>query len=404
MKILIISPFFPPDVGGVETMLAKFCEYLTKRKWRTVVLTYNPLIASAKAPSRENWSEHVSVRRIRWIGHGLFNIFERYAAIQFLYLVPALTVSTIFFLLFSKKKPEVIHAFGLSAAFAGGMASRIYKIPCVVDMCTVYRLPERPVLARLVKRLLKNVDYIRGNSLPGKDELIGIGIDPKKIGLITPPVDESVFKAIDQSTTRKKVGLTPGKFIALFVGRMVESKNVDIALAATSLVKSPNVSFVFVGEGPLRMKVDEAAKKDRRIVAVNSVKHHDLVYYYNSGDILLCAAVDKDLISFVGREALMCGLPILALNQATYAGISYKVDKSLVPDNIGCILDSNPKAIAAYLDKIISRYNEKHTLPFKRSDCVEYGLNNFSQRAMDWLGDSYQVARKNHFAGKNIKS
>jgi glycosyltransferase involved in cell wall biosynthesis len=396
MKILLISPFFPPDVGGVETMLSKFCNYLADHKYKTVVMTYNPLIAKAKAPFREKLNEYVKVVRIPWIGRGLFNIFESHPPIQFFYLVPALTVWTLFFLLFSRKKPDVIHAFGLSAAFAGGLASQIYGIPCVVDMCTVYRLPERPKLAWFVKKLLSMCDYIRGNNLPGKDELEKIGIDPNKLGIITPPVDEMVFKPIAQSEARKKLGLPVDKFIALFVGRMVESKNVDIAVAATRLIDSPDVSFVFVGEGPLRNLVDKAAEKDKRIIVFDSIKHHDLVYFYNSGDILMCAPVDKNLIAFVGREALMCGLPILALNVATYASVSYEVEQGLVPEKIGNLVDAKPKAVANYINKLVDLREKKEEFPFRRSDCSQYAIDNFSTQAMDWLGGAYEKAKQIH--------
>lgn len=401
MKILLITPTFYPDVGGVETMVSQFCDYSARRKFQVCIITYNPLVVKTKAPFKEKLNEYVTVWRIPWIGRGLFNIFEHYPPIQFLYLVPMLTVVTFFSLLFSKRKPDIIHAFGLSGACASGLASRIFRIPCIVDMCTVYRLPKRPVLSWFVYRILNMCDYIRGNHIPGRDELIKIGISPDKLGIITPPVDELVFKPLSQVEVREKLGLSLKNFIALFVGRMVESKNVDIAVDATKLIKNPNVSFVFVGEGPLRNLVIKAANNDNRIIIVDNVKHHDLVYYYNSADILMCAPVDKDLIAFVGREALMCGLPILALNVATYAGIPYTVDNNLVPSKIGYFLDPTPQAIAICLSELIYQKENKGELPFNRCDCSEFAIKNFSQWAMDWLGDSYEKARQIHFLRKS---
>lgn len=403
MNILLLSPVFKPDVGGVETMLSKFCDYLNACKHETVVMTYSPLVAKTRALFRERLGEYVRIIRIPWIGRGLFNVFEDYPPIQFFYLVPALTIWTLFFLLFTRKKPEIIHAFGLSAAFAGGLASRIYGIPCIVDMCTVYRFQKRPKLAWFVKKMLNMADYIRGNNVVGKEELKEIGINPEKLGVITPPVDETIFKPIPANEAREKIGLPQSKFIALFVGRMVESKNVDVAVASSKLIKSKNVIFVFIGEGPLRKLVEEAAKTDKRIVTFGSVKHQDLVYYYNAGDILMCGAVDRDLISFVGREALLCGLPILALNVATYAGISYEVNENLIPSEIGHFTDPTPEAVADYLERIISRKEEIGVTPFNRDDCVRYGLDNFSQSAMDWIGESYEKAKKINLLRKSKK-
>lgn len=396
MKILLISPFFSPDVGGVETMLSNFCNFLASEKHDVIVLTYSPLIARKKAKFKEKINDKVLVIRIPWIGFGLFNIFEKYAILQFFYLVPVLTISALFLLFFSKKRPDIIHSFGLSAAFAGGLASRIFNISSIVDMCTVYRFPERKKIAWFVKILLNMSDYIRGNNLPGKEELIGIGIEENKLGIITPPVDEQIFKPMSQIEARKVIGVPSDKFVALFVGRMVHSKNVDIAINASLLVKNPNVSFVFVGDGPLKFLVEEAAKKDKRIIVANSVNHHDLVYYYNAGDILMCGAVDKNLISFVGRESLMCGLPILALDVATYAGISYDVDSDLIPQSVGFISKTNAEAVAFYLDDIVSKKEKENVLPFDRNACVEFGIENFSQNAMNWIGDSYEKAKTNN--------
>ncbi|MCL4499466.1 MAG: hypothetical protein M1335_04385, partial [Chloroflexi bacterium] len=99
MKILVVTPTFFPDVGGVETMLMEFCRFLARRRYRAHVITYNPLIAPAKAPRHERVNDFVAVSRIPWIGRGLFNVFENYPLIQFLYLVPMLTAVTLSYVL-----------------------------------------------------------------------------------------------------------------------------------------------------------------------------------------------------------------------------------------------------------------------------------------------------------------
>lgn len=394
MKILMISPTFFPDVGGVETMLSNFCEYLVKRKYHAEVLTYSPLIVKAKAPFKEKINRYVTVWRIPWLGYGLFNIFEHYPPIQFLYLVPALTFTTILFLSFSKHKPDIIHAFGLSGACAGGIASRIFRIPSVVDMCTVYRLPKRSLLAWCARQILKWNDYIRGNHLPGKEELLKIGIESKKVGVITPPVDESIFKPMSQTEMRKKLGLPLDNFIALFVGRMVRGKDVEIAVTATYLIKDPNITFVFIGEGPLQYLIENAALGDKRIIFTGNVKHHELSYYYNAADILMCAPVDSGVIAYIAREALMCGLPILAFNITKYFNIPQKVNLDLLPAGVSHFLDPTPEALADCLNELIYRKEKEGTLPFDRHACSKFAFDNYSQNALDWLEDTYEKTMK----------
>jgi glycosyltransferase involved in cell wall biosynthesis len=233
---------------------------------------------------------------------------------------------------------------------------------------------------------------VRGNNPAGKQELIDIGITADRVGMITPPVDETVFKPMPQTEARLKTDLPLNVYVALFVGRMVDSKGVEIAVGTTLLVKRSDVIFVFIGEGPLQHLVEEAGVNDKRIRIVGNVKHHELVYYYNAADILICAPVDSELLAFVAREALMCGLPILAPNVAVYFNIPYRVNPTLVPSSVGCLLEPTPEAFATSLEELVSLKITNGASFFDRQVCRKHALQHYSSCAMDWLGDSYQKA------------
>ena len=394
MKILVISPTFAPDVGGVETMLKDLCTFLANRGFTVDVITHTPLIARAKAPLRERFNDHVTVWRVPWIGFGLFNVFERYPPIQFLYLVPGLMIGTFLFLLFSQWRPDVIHALGLSGALVGGLLSRLFGLPCIAEMCTVYRFPERPILARLARLVLNWSDYVRGNDPAGRREVIGIGIMPERVGMNSAVVDETVFRPLPQAEARTKIGLPEKGYVGLFVGRMVDSKGMNTAVDATKLVQCSDVTFVFVGEGPLRRLVEEAAATDKRIRIVDNVPHHDLVHYYNAADILIRAPVDSELIARVGAEALMCGLPILAPNVAVYFGIPYPVNPRLVPPQIGRLLEATPEAFAATLNELIDLYETTGTSPFDKQACRQYALDHYSFKTQESVVGDYEKAMR----------
>lgn len=386
----MITPTFPPDVGGVETMLKNLCFHLAQHKFYVDVVTHSPLIVKKKALLKERFNEYVTVWRIPWVGFGLFNIFERYPFIQFLYIIPGLLLGSLLILFKTGRRLDVIHAFGLSGAFVGGLASRVFSIPCVVDMCTVYRLRERRILAPFVRVILNWCDYIRGNSPVGKKELVNIGINSVKLGIITPFVDETIFKPIPQIEARTKIGLPQHGYVVLFVGRMINGKGVDIAIDAVCLVKRSDVTFVFIGEGPLQRLVEKASVSDKRIHMVGNAKHHDLVYYYNAADVLICAPVDSELIAFVGREALMCGLPILAFNVAVYFGIPYTVESGLIPQRVGRLLEPKPEALAVLLEELIFLKATNGISPFDSQACRKYALDRYSSCTMEKLKDIYQ--------------
>lgn len=87
MTVLILSPFFSPNVGGVEAHLNKLINCLNKRGIKVIVLTYQPLTTPAKGPAVEK-REGVEIRRIKWFGMGLFHRLEPYAILELLYLFP----------------------------------------------------------------------------------------------------------------------------------------------------------------------------------------------------------------------------------------------------------------------------------------------------------------------------
>ena len=112
---------------------------------------------------------------------------------------------------------------------------------------------------------------------------------------------------------------------------------------------------------------------------------------------MTCAAVDSKLVSFVGREALMCGLPILFPKKAVYFSIPYIVDDHLVPESCGLVFTPNPKNLAIIINKLHREYEKYHRLfTFKRKNCRQFALQKYSKQAIEWIGDSYKIAIKNH--------
>ena len=78
--VLILTPFYEPNVGGVETHLKDLTDYLKKTdRYRVYVLTYQPLTTKAKgAYSEGGKDDNVKIIRIPWIGFNLFHKLEPY--------------------------------------------------------------------------------------------------------------------------------------------------------------------------------------------------------------------------------------------------------------------------------------------------------------------------------------
>ena len=68
--ILIICPFYLPNLGGVETHLDLLTKYLVSRQIPTTVLTYKPLTTQVKHYETIEHHRYLSIYRFWYFGRG----------------------------------------------------------------------------------------------------------------------------------------------------------------------------------------------------------------------------------------------------------------------------------------------------------------------------------------------
>src|SRR3990167_959391 len=111
-SILIISPPFRPNIGGVETHLDDLIKEGVKRGLHFTVIAYQPLVTKVKAKSVEVGCGY-KIIRIPWPRFNLFLRLERLPILEFLYIFPGLFIVSLAYLAFVNRKFDVIHAQGL---------------------------------------------------------------------------------------------------------------------------------------------------------------------------------------------------------------------------------------------------------------------------------------------------
>ena len=91
MGVLILTPFFSPNIGGVETHLDNLVSILDEKGYRVFVQTYSP-ITTENTPWKKSEliGNNIKINRYRWFGKNLFHKLENYPILDFLYLTPYL--------------------------------------------------------------------------------------------------------------------------------------------------------------------------------------------------------------------------------------------------------------------------------------------------------------------------
>jgi len=349
--ILILTPFFSPSIGGVETHLDDLVEYLVKKSYQVYVLTYQPLMNNIQAQSIER-KPNLAIRRIKWFRGNLFCRFEPYPLLQFLYLVPRLFVSVIGFMLKHKNDIDVIHAQGISAAFIARIAKFLFRKKAVVSTHAVYgwlyNMRPGSFFAGIIKCIFNGFDRVLTLSKQSRSELIKIGINPEKVAVYRYWVNQDLFKPLDKNSSKKELGYE-GKFVVLFVGRFIKIKGIDLLLQTAKEINE-DIYFYFIGEGPLEKRIRDASCHISNVFFIGRIDNEDLPLYYNGSDILCVPSQYEEGFGRVILEAQACGTPVIASNKG---GIP-----EAIGENMGILVDPSPDSLKKAIKELY--YNRKY--------------------------------------------
>jgi len=311
--VLIICPFFRPNIGGVETHLDRLIEYLGKDGYYSIVLTYQPLATKARGARRE-YGDNYEVHRLQWFGTGLFEQLETKFPLVFTYVFPGLFLKSIAFYLVNHKHINVIHAHGLVAAVIGLFCKLLVKKRMVVSTHAIYLFENRKrVLKMLVWGILSFYDKILAVSEVSKEELIKIGLPARKIEAFRNWVDTDVFKPRD----RKNLSIKSDKNVNfLMVARFIEKKGVLLYLKAAEKIKDAN--FYLVGAGQLQKTVDSVVSKNSNIKYMGVLNQNDsgeretLLDLYSLSDYFVSPYLYDEGYSITLCEAVSAGtIPVI---------------------------------------------------------------------------------------------
>jgi len=373
-NILIISPFFSPNLGGVESYLDGLTSELLRLEYRVLVLTYQPLTTKTIGLGLEK-RKNLEIRRIKWFGYNWFNKFENIALLNFFYLTPGLLFHTLLFMVKNGRKIDLVHAHGLTAAFVARIVGIFFPKKKVFSIHAVYHFAKKKLLAKAVYWLLKDFDEIIALAKYSKIDLMGIGLHSAQIKVIYQWVDQKIFKPKDKIKNRKKLKLKGGAII-LFAGRLIKEKGVYLLLAIAG--KLPEINFIIVGDGEEKNNLEDKTRKSRNIILAGRKNPGELAEYYGACDLLIQPSLYDEGFSRVVLEAMSCGRPVVASQKGCLP--------EMIPSSCGVLL----KPSAGNFYKAIEKLFANKAVLIKMGDkAVNYAKKNYSRRNITKLIEVY---------------
>ena len=281
MNILLISAYFPPDVGSTATLYRQLGAELVDRGHSVTVLTtiprYNPLGDLSKYSGRRWMRErtddgldvlridvptpprkHVAGRAVWQLGVSFgiaaAGLLRERHDVALVYSPPLPLGTTALAIRRAKGTPFV---FGVQDLFPQS----------VVDLGLLKsRLLIR--LSEIAERLVyKRADALTAHSQANADHLIAKGARADRVHVVPNWVDTGALAPSESGEAFKQRHGVSGRFVVSFAGVLGWSQDVDIVLdAAAALREHTDIEWLIIGDG---VRKDGAVRKSRDMRLAN---------------------------------------------------------------------------------------------------------------------------------------
>ena len=279
--------------GGTERNVTELCKHMNKERYQPEVWT---LIGGGE-------NEQV----VRTAGVKVKCLNRRHTRSPAFALSAARSIAT--------SDADLFHVFLPSIMIYVGLARMLFRArqPIVYSEATSTILSpwQHPVRSRIIR---SQCSGYAANSDASRAFLAGYGIPLETIQLIPNGHDIGRFhKPFDRSAVRAAIGVRSDERLAIFVGRLVDTKRVCDLIEATRLLRTAGsrLRVALIGDGPerpdLEAQVLRAGLSD--IVQFMGMRH-DVPELLRSADMFVFPSETEGLSNAV-IEAALAGLPIV---------------------------------------------------------------------------------------------
>jgi glycosyltransferase involved in cell wall biosynthesis len=374
--VLVLTPFFSPNIGGVETHFDDLVKALDNRGYNVHVVTYSPITTPGlEWRPRERRGANIFIRRYRWFGKNLFHKIEKYPLLDFLYLTPYLAILSVLFMLRHYKSIDVVHAQGFNAALAGVILKKLFGVRLIVSTHAVYEIDPDSNTAVWIREILKNADKVLCLSRASSLGLESFGLRKSKLDHFQYWIDLDIFRPMDKRSIREKLNLEH-EFTVLFVGRLIVKKGLRVLTEVARVL--PEIRFIFIGVGPEEKYLQAAAEAYENIYFLGKIDNRKLWKYYNCADLFCIPSLYEEGFGRVVMEAAACGVPVVGSNKG---GIPEALDES-----VSVLIEPNFENLYR---EIKSLAEDRERYEFLRKNCRPYTLERFSESNVSTITKYY---------------
>lgn len=315
MHILLVSHYTLPHIGGIEVLVDQLGRaYVAEGHTVTVV-------SSQAGGATQEERSGMQVRRI-----AAWNVLERRWHVPYPLFSPRLLTT----LRRAVRAADVVHAHGvlyLSSLCALWWAWWFNKPIVVTEHVghVPYRNPllngiQRVALALTARLFARRADAVITYNAAVRDWMATLTPYPDRMHFVPNGIDTQRFRpaaAGERAQARARFGIDGQRPVALFVGRFVEKKGVDVLLQAAD----PSFELLLCGRGELPWSPATP------VHVVSDLSHEEMPQAYHAADVFVLPSRGEGFPVAV-MEAMASGLPVIAARDPSYD--AYVTDLEMV--------------------------------------------------------------------------
>jgi glycosyltransferase involved in cell wall biosynthesis len=223
-------------------------------------------------------------------------------------------------------RPNIVHVHGRGPALASALAGRY------PDFFTLHSASLADRVTHFDTGLVRRIFSPLGRTIIVLNDAAGafcrteLKINPMRIVQVPNGVDTDRFVPADPDSRedrRADLGINPGEFLVLFVGRFQPEKQPLAVVRLAEAVRSrgnERVRFAMVGNGELKAETEAMVSELGLADRVLLFKHQDPLPFYQAADLLVMPSLYEGF-GLVMLEAMAAGCPVLRTRTGGFAEV-----------------------------------------------------------------------------------
>lgn len=356
MRIVVISHYFPPEIGAPSARLYEMARHWVEVGNEVHVVTCFPNHPTGIIPEEYRGMKYMHEemdgihvhRNYVYATPNKGFIKKTLGHISFMF-------SSVFISMRKLKEPDVIVTSSPTffSIFSGYWYSIRKKAPFVLEIRDLWPaamielgVMKKGVLTNILE-MMELFFYRKSKRLimvtkSFKENVVNRGIDNNKVHVITNGVNQELFYPKEKNKEIINKYDLEDKFVISYVGAHGISQNLSTILkVAKSLEKEKDIQFLFIGEGAEKDKLKNIASEQEisNVTFIDSQPKESIPEFYNTSDICLIPLKNIELFkTFIPSkmfEIMACGVPIIASLEGEAADIlnESKAAEVVQPDN-----------------------------------------------------------------------